>query len=1450
MREGSHRSGPDPAGASTPGASDPSGWGPRASDQDEWGPRPSQTDVRPSDPNEWARPSHPSHTDHGTGQLHEREPGINQAAIHTASPHQAEPGTNEAGLRTADLPGPEHGATQTSPRTSSPHQAEPGTTHNGRRRADLHGWEPGATQTGRRRADLHGWEPGATQTGRRRADLHGWEPGTSRTSLGTIDPRGGDPRPDHRSPQTSGPLEPGCPASDSGPQTSGPLEPDSPASDPGPQTSGPLEPDSPASVPSQAGHSAAEAGTGSSAAAAAGDSLTVAAWTIVSRVTGVARFIVIGAVLGPTFFGNTYQFTNSLPNLVYYGFLAGSLFSSLLVPALVRHIDTGDRRACERLAGGFLGITLMALIAIAPLAIVLGPLVLRFAALGGAVHVAGAAQVRVGRLLIMLFIPQIFCYGIVGTSTAVMNSRQRFALAAGAPAVENLGTIAVLLATAVLYGTGTSLAQVPRGEMLLLGLGSTGAVALHAATQWWGAKRAGVMVLPRMGWRDKEVLVVVRRAVPSLGQAGLLALQVLTLLAIANRLPGGVVAFQIALNFYYLAIALGATPVALALLPRLARQHMNGDMPAFRDTLVRGLALGFFLTIPAAVGYLALAVPLARAISFGRMDGHGAVTMVAVSLAALSVAVVGQTAFLIATYASYARKDTRSPLKSMLLQATVCLSVASIALRMHGMAVLLVLGLALAAAVSTAACHLMALVWRDLNGTGTERLAPSLVKFMAGAAVMAGPAWFTATAITHWLGRPLGPRVGITAAAAVGGAIFLGLQAMWRTPELGWVAGGLGHMRGKARTGITGVTVAGTGRAPETEARAPGTGFRPPLTPPHSTGQPVTSASAATFQQSPPGTPAPAATLQHEAPTAPLPPITFQPEPFTIPLPPIMLQQWPPTAPPARVRREPGPPPPSPSWDGAHLRRRPGPWLVLPLLSAAFFVGIVCAFSPLLALIGCLVLVLATFVWVWPALAAYLLIVLTPLTTGINRGSALPLLRPNEALALLVGGTLAVRALVRLRTGRFPKLRLGRVELAMVLMAVTNSVVPLLWMLVRQQPITRDDLLYALVLWKFLGIYTIIRAAVTSDRHVRWCLGLLVATSCVVGLLAILQSLGLFGVPGLLAAYYAPFGYENAFQARGSSTLGLPAATADLMVFNLAVVTGLWVRYRRYRLALGAAAGLFVLGALSAGEFSSAIGLVVGIVCISIVTRKPRLLSVFLPAGILAGFVLRPVISRRLSGFQSASGLPTSWTGRLENLQTYFWPKLFSDWNFLLGVRPDARIPVPTQATGFVWIESGYTWLLWGGGIPLCATFLFFVYAVVRRGWEAGRSGEAGPNRSWGRSRDSSRNSGAGHRGQQAGGNDRARSVAGSAVFAAVFVITILMAFDPHLTYRGSADTFFFLLALAAARQGRPEDPAKEQRASPAQLQTARPATYKTSRAAKHQTQPAPVMTEVHCDSR
>jgi putative peptidoglycan lipid II flippase len=537
-------------------------------------------------------------------------------------------------------------------------------------------------------------------------------------------------------------------------------------------------------------------------AAAAGDSISVGAWTVVSRVTGLIRFAAVGAVLGPTFLGNTYQFTNSLPNLVYYGFLAGSLFSSLLVPALVRHIDAGDRRASERIAGAFLGMALVSLAAIAPVAVVLGPLVLKLGALPGVGPAdSGNVQEHVGRWLLLMFIPQIFCYGVVGTATAVMYARRRFALAAAAPAIENVGILVVLAVYAAVFGTGTDLADVGTGPILLLGLGTTGAVALHAAVQWGGARRAGVVLTPRSGRRDREVRAIVRRALPSLAQAGLAALQVLILLVLANRVPGGVVAFQIGLSFFYVAIALGAAPVTLALLPRLARMHLRGEAGEFRDTLLRGFGLGLFLTIPAAVGYLTLATPIARAVSFGRMNSTAGVTMTAVSIAALAVAVVAQTAFMIATDASYARKDTRSPLWSTLLQTVICLALVSIALRMRGPAVLVVLGLSYSASLAVGACHLTVLVLRRLDG-GSERLAPSLVKVVLGAVVMAGPAWLTASTVPQWIGPPLGSAIGAATAALVGAGVFIGLEAAMGTPQVFWITGGLRHVHAKARRAL------------------------------------------------------------------------------------------------------------------------------------------------------------------------------------------------------------------------------------------------------------------------------------------------------------------------------------------------------------------------------------------------------------------------------------------------------------------------------------------------------------------------------------------------------------------------------------------------------------------------------------------------------------------------
>jgi putative peptidoglycan lipid II flippase len=176
---------------------------------------------------------------------------------------------------------------------------------------------------------------------------------------------------------------------------------------------------------------------------------------------------------------------------------------------------------------------------------------------------------------------------------------------------------------------------------------------------------------------------------------------------------------------------------------------------------------------------------------------HG-VALIAGALAALALAVVGQTVFLIATYASYARKDTRSPLRSMILQAITCLCLEGVALRVHGVAVLVALGLAYALAIGVAAAHL-SLQLRRVLGRGRARLAPSLGKVAFGAAVMLGPAWLIATQTTRVIGSPLGSRVGVLAAALTGVVVFVAVQAMLRTAELTWLGSGASQLLGRRR---------------------------------------------------------------------------------------------------------------------------------------------------------------------------------------------------------------------------------------------------------------------------------------------------------------------------------------------------------------------------------------------------------------------------------------------------------------------------------------------------------------------------------------------------------------------------------------------------------------------------------------------------------------------------
>jgi putative peptidoglycan lipid II flippase len=518
-------------------------------------------------------------------------------------------------------------------------------------------------------------------------------------------------------------------------------------------------------------------------------SLSVGFWTIVSRATGLARVATIAAVLGPTYLGNTFLAMNLLPNLTFE-FLTGSLFATLLVPPLVRHAS--QRKEAERIAGGFLSIALVATAIVTALAVLAGPLLLRLLALGVSDSETAAAQRHVGSLLLAMLMPQIVLYAIAGIGAAVMNSRGRFALAAAAPAFENLGVIATLGVVAGVFGVDATLATVSNAELLVLGLGTTAAVGLHAAAQAIGAFRVGVRLVPRAGWRDAEVRAIVRRGVLSVGYSGLNTLRIFGAVVVSNSVAGGVVAFQIALNFFYLPIAIGARPVATALLPRLARLHHDRARFLFRDELSHGAALVALLVVPAAVAYAALSLPIARAVSFGQMGGSHGVTMLAAALAALAPGVLGEAAFVLATYASYARYDARAPLRSMMLRTGVSfvgMAVAFVASR--NVVLVVALGLALSAGNVASAWHLVRRV-RSALPPGGPALAPAIARAVAASVAMVGAAY----GVTAGLGAVAAHDIVVVLVAVIlGAAVFIGVERACGAPELDVLRRGLRQVR-------------------------------------------------------------------------------------------------------------------------------------------------------------------------------------------------------------------------------------------------------------------------------------------------------------------------------------------------------------------------------------------------------------------------------------------------------------------------------------------------------------------------------------------------------------------------------------------------------------------------------------------------------------------------------
>ena len=513
------------------------------------------------------------------------------------------------------------------------------------------------------------------------------------------------------------------------------------------------------------------------------DSRKVAAWTLVSRITGFGRVATMAAVFGPTYFGNLYQASNYLPNFIV-AVLGSSLVAAVLVPPLVKWIDIRDEISVRRVANGFLGVTTAVLSVVLILSVFGAPLLLTL--LTAAVDDPQVRQheLQVGWPLLAMLLPQILLYSVAATGTAVQNAHGRFAIAAAAPALENLGTIAVLSASALLFGFGTDLDTVTTPQLVLLGMGSTAAVGMHAAVQWWGAHRLGVTLVPQAGWRDPEVRRLIWIAIRSSGYTTLYWLTTLGAAVVAGRIPGGVIAFQIGQNFSLLPVALSAYPLAAAQLPPLSRSFNERNEIAFHSLLSQGLDLARFVALPSGVLYVLMSETLARVVAFGQMADPAGVLMIAACIASLGPGVIGDAAVALWTSASYARRNSSIPFRAATVRAAVALTGMALALTaVDGIAILWMIGLSISAANLAAAGYFHRRLTRPLSATPLHR-SRHLISELAASVISIVPGMFMANLLKRAVGNPYYDIGVALAALSISATFYFAIQWLRGSSEL------------------------------------------------------------------------------------------------------------------------------------------------------------------------------------------------------------------------------------------------------------------------------------------------------------------------------------------------------------------------------------------------------------------------------------------------------------------------------------------------------------------------------------------------------------------------------------------------------------------------------------------------------------------------------------------
>ncbi len=488
---------------------------------------------------------------------------------------------------------------------------------------------------------------------------------------------------------------------------------------------------------------------------------TVGGLTMISRVLGFARDILIAATLGAGLVADAFFVAFKLPNFFRRLFAEGA-FNAAFVPIFSELLEREGREQARAFAEQALSVLLLTLMLFVSLLQAAMPWAMLGFAPGFA---ADPAKFDLAVHFTRLTFPYLLFISLVSLMGGVLNSLHRFAAVAATPILLNLSLIGALL---VLSNYTES-----SGHALAWGVSLAGILQFL----WLVAacRRAGVglrLPRPRLTPRLRELL---RRMLPAVLGAGVVQVNLVVDVILASFLPQGSVSYLFyADRLNQLPIGVVGVAVGTALLPHLSRELAAGRESAAEQSQNRAAEIALLLTLPAAVALIAIAGPLIAVLFERGAFGPAETRATALALIAYAVGLPAYVLVKVLTPGFFARKDTVTPMRIAVLAMIV-----NLVLNLVLMGPLKHAGLALATALS--AWLNIALLAYFLRARGhlhfDARLRRRLPRMVLASALMGLALWLAAWALAAPLAGGLGLKAAALSLLVMGGLALYALLA-------------------------------------------------------------------------------------------------------------------------------------------------------------------------------------------------------------------------------------------------------------------------------------------------------------------------------------------------------------------------------------------------------------------------------------------------------------------------------------------------------------------------------------------------------------------------------------------------------------------------------------------------------------------------------------------------